>query len=53
MRIVLQYGFCHTVILDKDFKFMGVFKESLDLLNINYHVLSGNNHNSMLVERIN
>jgi hypothetical protein len=32
---------------------MGVFKESLDLLNINYHVLSGDNHNPMLVERVN
>jgi hypothetical protein len=53
MRIILRYGFCHTVILDKDSKFMGVFKESLDLLNINYHVLSGDNHNPMLVERIN
>ena len=53
MRIILRYGFCHTVILDKDSKFMSVFKESLDLLNINYHVLSGDNHNSMLVERVN
>jgi hypothetical protein len=53
MRIILRYGFCHTVVLDKDSKFMGVFKESLGLLKINYHVLSGDNHNPMLVERIN
>jgi hypothetical protein len=53
MRIILRYGFCHTVILDKDSKFMSVFKESLDLLNINYHVLSGDNHIPMLVERVN
>jgi hypothetical protein len=32
---------------------MGVFKECLALLNINYHVLSGDNHNPMLVERVN
>ncbi len=53
MRIVLRYGFCHTAILDKDSKFLGVFRECLTLLNINYHVLSGDNNNPMLVERVN
>ena len=53
MHIIFQYGFCHTVVLDKDSKFMGVFKESLNLLNINYHVLPSDNHNSMLVEHVN
>jgi hypothetical protein len=52
MKIQLRYGFCHTIILDKDSKFYGVFRESLDLLKINGHVLSGNNHNPMLVERL-
>ncbi len=52
MKIQLRYGFCHTVVLDKDSKFYGVFHESLDLLKINYHVLSGDNHNPMLVERL-
>ncbi len=52
MRIILHYGLCNTAVLDKDSKFMGVFKESLDLLNINYHVLSGDNHNPMLVEQV-
>jgi hypothetical protein len=53
MRILLQYGFCHTAVLDKDSKFFGVCREALDLLQINCHVLSGSNHNPMLVEQIN
>ncbi len=53
MRIILRYGFCHTTVLDKDSKFFGVCCESLDLLQINCHVLSDANHNPMLVERVN
>jgi hypothetical protein len=53
MKIHLRYGFCHTAALDKDTKFYGVCREALDLLQINCHVLSGANHNPMLVERVN
>jgi hypothetical protein len=53
MKIILRYGFCHTVVLDKDSKFFGVCREALDLLQINCHVLSGGNHNPMIVERLN
>ncbi len=53
MNIIMQYGFCHIVVLNKDSKFFGVCRELLDLLKINCHVLSGGNHNPMLVERIN
>jgi hypothetical protein len=53
MRILLRYGFCHTAVLDKDSKFFGVCREALDLLQINCHILSGSNHNPMLVKRIN
>jgi hypothetical protein len=53
MRILLRYGFCHTAVLDKDSKFFGVCREALDLLQIHCHVLSGSNHNPMLVKRIN
>ena len=52
MKIQLRYGFSHTVVVDKDSKFFGVCSEALDLLKINRHVLSGDNHNPMLVERI-
>ncbi len=40
-------------MLDKDSKFFGVCRESLDLLKINCHILSGRNHNPMLVKRLN
>ncbi len=52
MKIQMRYGFCHTIVLDKDSKKFGVCREALDLLKINCHVLSGDNHNPMLVERI-
>jgi hypothetical protein len=53
MRILLHNSFCHTALLDKDCKFFGVCHEALDLLKINCHVLSGSNHNPMLVECLN
>jgi hypothetical protein len=53
MKIQLRFGFCHTVVLDKDSTFWGVFKEVVDLLQINRHVLLGNNHNHMIVEHVN
>ena len=52
MKIQLRYAFCHTIVLDKDSKFFGVCREALDLLKINCHILSGNNHNPMLAKRI-
>jgi hypothetical protein len=52
MKIQLRFGFCHTIVLDKDSKFFGVFRESLDLLKINTHVISGDNHNAMIVKRL-
>jgi hypothetical protein len=53
MKTMLQYGTSHTVVLDKDSKFLEVCRESLDLLHINCHILLGGNHNPMLVERVN
>jgi hypothetical protein len=53
MKIQLRYRFCHTVVLDKDSKFFGVCSEALDLLQINCNILSGNNHNPMMVKRVN
>ncbi len=53
MKIQLRYGFCHSLVLDKDSKLFGVCREALDLLQINCHVLSGGNHNPMLVECVN
>jgi hypothetical protein len=50
MKIQLRFGFCHTIVLNKDIKFFGVFKESLDLLKIDTHVISGDNHNAMNIK---
>jgi hypothetical protein len=52
MKMQLCVGFCHAIVLDKDSKFFSVCMESLDLLNINCHVLSGDNHNPMLVKQL-
>jgi hypothetical protein len=49
----IAHGFCRTVVLDKDSKFFGVCRKALDLLQINCHVLSGDNHNPMIVKRVN
>ena len=53
MRILLRYGFCHTAVLNKDSNFFGVCREALDLYQINCHVLSGVNHNPLLVKQVN
>jgi hypothetical protein len=53
MKVQLRYGFCHTVVLDKERNLFWVCSEALDLLQINCHVLSGNNNNPMMVKRIN
>jgi hypothetical protein len=53
MCIILRYRFCHTAVLNKDSKFFSVCREALDLLQINCHVLSGANHNPMLIEGVN
>jgi hypothetical protein len=52
-KVQLRYGFCHTVVLDKDSKIFWVCSKGPDLLQINCHVLSGNNHNPMMVKNIN
>jgi hypothetical protein len=43
MKIQLRYGFCHTIVLNKESKYFGVCRKALDLLKINCHVLSGDN----------
>jgi hypothetical protein len=53
MKVQLCFGLCHTIILNKDTKFFGTFKEACDLLQLNCHVLTGYNHNLMMVKHIN
>eukprot|EP00956_Cyclotella_meneghiniana_P028882 scaffold68484_cov41-Cyclotella_meneghiniana.AAC.4 len=52
MKIMLRYGFCHTIVVDKDSKFYSVFRQTADLLKLHVHTLSRDNHNPMLVERL-
>lgn len=52
MKIWLRFGFSHTIVVDKDSKFLSVFAQTTALLKINIHVLSGENHDSQLVKRI-
>ena len=40
IKIMMWFGICHTFVLDKDRKFLSVFKEVVDLLQLNCHVLS-------------
>jgi hypothetical protein len=40
MKINLCFGFCHTVVHDKDSKLFGVCCDAVDLLQIKCHVLS-------------
>jgi hypothetical protein len=52
-KIQLGYGFSHTIILIKESKFNSVSFVNLDLLCIDCHILSGDNHNPMMVKRVN
>lgn len=49
MRILLHFGLCHTLVIDKASVFFSVFRQVVDLLKINAHTLSGENHDAMLV----
>ena len=53
MQIMMHYGICHTLVLNKDSKFFAVLCKIVDLLQLNCHVLSSQNHDGMLIEKIN
>ncbi len=48
MKVLLCYGFCHTIVLDKDSKFFGVCRKAINLLQINCHILSSTNHHPII-----
>ena len=52
MKIWLRFGFSHTIVVDKDSKFLREFVKTSALLKINMHTLLGSNHDPMIVERI-
>ena len=47
---MVRFGFSHTIMVDNDSKFLAKFTKAATLLKINIHVLSGENHNPMIVE---
>ena len=51
MKIWLRFEFAYTIV--KVSVFLSVFAETAKLLGINIHVLSGENHDPMIVEGIN
>jgi hypothetical protein len=53
IKMLLQYSFCHTAVLDKDSKFFRVCRKALELLQIDCRVLSSANQIPMLVNCIN
>ncbi len=53
MKIQLQFHLCHMIILDKDSKFFGAFKEACNLLQLNHQVLLVGNHNPVMVKHVN
>ena len=49
----LRFGPSHTIVVDKVSKVRNVFAETVELLQNHIHVLSGENHDAMLVKRVN
>ena len=39
MKIALQFGLPQTIIVDKDSKFFGTFRDMTQLLKINFHII--------------
>ena len=52
MKILTSFGFAHTIVIDKDSKFLSVFKQTMELLMINLHTASGGHHDPILTERL-
>ena len=53
VKIMLQQSISHTLVHDKDSNFLGIFRQVVDLLQINCHTLSIGSNDGMLVERVN
>ena len=51
--IILRFVLEHTIFLDKDSKFYAVFAQSCLILDLNVHTVSSENHDAIIVERVN
>ena len=52
MKIWTCFDFPHTIVVNTDSKFGGIFEEIAELLGINMQVLSRGNHGPILIERV-
>ena len=52
MKIILRQNISHTLVLDKDSKFLDVFRQVVDLLQLNCHTLSDGHHDGQLVKHV-
>ena len=52
MQVMLRFGMAHTIVLDRDSKFFKTFEATCQLLELNIHTLSSDNHDPMIVERV-
>ena len=52
MKIWLRFVFFHTIVVDKDNKFLGEFVRTAALPKTNIHALFGGDHNPMIVVRV-
>ena len=51
--IMLRFGLAHTTVLDKDSKLYAVLAQSRLLLDLNVRTVSSENHDAIIVERMN
>ena len=53
MKVILGHDLCHTFVVDKNSKFMAIFKPVMSTLKINLHITSGGNDDAIMVKRFN
>ena len=51
--MMLRFGLAHTIVLNKDSKFYPFFSQYCLLLYLNVHTVSSENHDAIIVERVN
>ena len=51
--IMLRFGLAHTILIDKNSKFYAVFAQSCLLLFLNVQTVISENHDAIIVERVN
>ena len=50
--IMLRFVLAHTIVLNKDSKFYAVFAKYCLILDLNAYTVSSENHDAIIVERV-